>query len=61
MYFFKGLGRRRIPLAEVVLEVQSVMKLICGRRDLTGCFVEKNKLILPLKGKENKKILKFHM
>lgn len=53
MYFFRGLGRR-VPLAEVVLEIQSVIKIICSRRDLTGCFVEKNKPILPLKAKANK-------
>lgn len=53
VYFFRGLGRR-VPLAEVVLEIQSVIKKICSRRDLTGGFVEKNKPILPLKAKANK-------
>lgn len=62
VYFFEGLSRRRIPVTEVVLEIQSVGEKKYNRRGLTRCFVQKIKPILPLKAKANKKNhLKFHI
>lgn len=62
LYFFMGLGRGRIPVMEMVLEIKSVIKRIRSNRDLIDCFMEKKKPVLPLKAKGNKKnSLKFHI
>lgn len=45
-----------MPLTEVVLEIRSVVKIVCRRRALTGCFGEENKPTPPWKAKTNKKI-----